>query len=458
MAKRRELVRNPEDGGPLLIQKHQAPFLCDMRSRMVYGAGGWGSGKSFALLAKIGALLSYNPPGSRGAVILPTGPLLAKFMRAQFLPAFRHLITDYSKSERVATIVGDREVYFISAFEPERLELLTLAWAVGDEAGLWPQEALRQVVSRVRDPRAVIRQIAFVGVPRYGWLHEEFGGELKPGRALYRMRTADNKLLPEDYVDSLIAACPARLRDCYLEGMFVAPGGNVFPEYDEAKHIIPWDDSVRALKTVAAIDWSPRTPHVLIVQITGDVTIGGNRVTKLLPQHAGSAMVIVDEMVLDGSTPITTERLAMTIRERGWKINEFVCDPAGNAAEATSGIDQVRVAQSVLGVRALWPRTAPQRSVRNGIDHVRALLDPAKDGIPRLYISRKVEAQYKSLPSHLRSRSVVHAMRAYAYPDDSTSDEPVKDGVVDHAVDCVRYCAVMYFQISRLVASARSVL
>lgn len=451
---RREHVLDPEAGGPLLLQPHQAPFVCDCRTPIIYGAGGWGSGKSYALLAKIGVLASYNRPRHRGAVVLPTGPLLSKFLRAQFLPAFVRLITDYSKSERVVTLAGGREIYFISAFEPERLELLTLAWVCGDEAGLWPSETLRQVISRVRDSRARVRQVAFVGVPRYGWLHSEFGSPLRPGRAVYRMRTVDNKRVPVGYIESLIEACPNRLRECYLDGEFVAPGGSVYPEYGE-RHIIAWDDAaVRPTKTVAAIDWSPRTPHVLIAQIVGDGVIP--RASKLSPQHAGAAVVISDELVLDGSTPITTERLAMTIRERGWRIDEIVCDPAGRAAEATSGVDQIRIAQSVLGVRVIMPRTAAQRSVRNGIDHVRALLDPAKDGVPRLYISYRVEQQYKALPHHIRNRSIVAAMRSYMYPDDVRSDEPIKDGISDHAVDCVRYLAVMYFPIARLVASAAS--
>lgn len=450
----REYVRDPESGGALILQHHQAPFVCDCRTPIIYGAGGWGSGKSYALLAKIGVLLSYNRPGHRGAVVLPTGPLLSKFLRAQFVPSFTRLITDYSKTEQVITIAGKREIYFISAFEPERLELLTLAWVCGDEAGLWPHETMRQIVSRVRDPRARVRQVAFVGVPRYGWLHEEFGAPLKPGRAIYRMKTSDNKRVPAEYIESLVAACPSRLRECYLDGEFVAPGGNVYPEFCDV-HIIAWDDAaVRPVKTVAAIDWSPRTPHVLIAQIVGDGVIP--RVSKLSQQHAGAAVVITDELVVDGSNPITVERLAMMIRERGWRIDEIVCDPAGGAAEATSGIDQIRIAQSVLGVRAIMPRTPAQRNIRNGIDHVRALLDPAKDGTPRLYISQRVEAKYRTLPHHIRNRSVVNAMRSYTYPDDIRSSDPVKDGVVDHAADCVRYLAVMYFPIARLVASAQS--
>lgn len=457
----REVIRDPENtDAPLVLQPHQWAYASDIRPGIVYGAGGWGSGKSYALLVKIGLLLSYNPPGTRGAIVLPTGPLLSKFMRAQFMPAFRRLLSDFSKSEMVATIHGDREIFFISAFEPERMELLTLAWAVGDEAGLWPHETMRQMVSRVRDPRARYRQVSFVGVPRYGWLHDEFCGvtDSSGDRRTYRLKTSDNAKAPPQYLDSLLSACPARMRKCYLEGEFVAPGGNVFPEYDEGKHIIAWDDSKPQAKTIAAIDWSPRTPHVLIIQIVQDSTIDGKSVTKLSPQHAGAAMVIADELVLDGSTPLTVEKICMEIKSRGWKVAEVICDPAGGAAEATSGIDQIRIAQAALGVRVLYSTTRAQRDIRNGVEHVRALLEPGKDSVPRLYISKSVLAKAQTLPHHLRSRSVVNALRMYSYPQISdgkpVSNTPVKDGITDHACDCVRYAAVWYFPVSRLSASA----
>ena len=187
----------------------------------------------------------------------------------------------------------------------------------------------------------------------------------------------------------------------------------------------------------------------------------GGRVTKCLERgHHFAAMVVADEMVLDGTEPLTVDRICLEIRKRGWRLDEFVCDPAGRSAEATSGVDQIAVAKSILGVQARFRTDPAGRSVRNGIEHVKALLDPAKDSTPRLYVARDVVARAHTLPAHLKQRSLPFAIRAYSYPEDKAgkpvSSEPVKDGVTDHAMDCVRYASVWYFPMARLMAGAVS--
>jgi len=454
-----QYLRDPENpDARLTLQAHQCPFVLDMTAEEIFGSGGWGSGKSYALIQKIALLCSQNPPGTKGIVVLPTGPLLSKFIRNYFKPAFSEYIVKFNKTELVAEMPAGREIYFISAFEWERIQVITAAWAAGDEIGLWDEEAYLHIVGRVRDRRALFPQKAFTGVAYYHpWIVEKFAVDTDRCRR-YRMRTTDNKMVLPGYTDSIIASCPAGQVDCYINGDFVQPGGTVYPEWSEDRHLIDWPES-RQFFTFAVYDWSPRTPHVLIFQLP-DVSFMGpaGMVNKLRPGHRGTAMVLVDELVLDGSNPLTVERICMLTRERGWPLAEFVCDPAGLSAEATSGIDQIRKAKEILGIHARYATDPARRSVRNGIEHMRTLLDPAIDHIPRFYVSRKVHERAQSLPKHLKNRAFTAAIRIYSYPENKdrrpVSSDPVKDGISDHAMDCGRYGAVWYMPIARLMANA----
>jgi hypothetical protein len=306
---------DPEDqDSPLFLQDYQIAPLHE-KSHFEFVAGGWGSGKTYFLLAKIFQLCFANPPHTRGAVILPTGPLLSKFLRAQFMPAFRHLIVYYNKAENISILPGGREIYFISAFEPQRLEAITLAWCCGDEAGLWDHEVFRRMDARTRDKRATYQQIAFVGLPLWGWLQEEFDGT-NPRRTLYHISTDENKKTHPDYYGNLLESCPASQRDCYLGGRFMMPGGRVFSEIKPEVHDIPWRFRPD-FQTVPFVDYSPRTPHVLFAQLLPPGTeIGGKKLDRFSASRDFSGMVIVDEMVPDGSREArTTEKVGLAIRD-----------------------------------------------------------------------------------------------------------------------------------------------
>jgi len=58
-----------------------------------------------------------------------------------------------------------------------------------------------------------------------------------------------------------------------------------------------------------------------------------------------------------------------------------------------------------------------------------------------------------------RRRSVCKALRGYSYPDvkegKAVVQEPHKDGVTDHACDCLRYLAINFFPILRLQTRVR---
>ncbi|MCK5805354.1 MAG: hypothetical protein KAI66_21165 [Lentisphaeria bacterium] len=211
---------------------------------------------------------------------------------------------------------------------------------------------------------------------------------------------------------------------------------------------------------VPVIDWSPRTPHVLAMQlISPGMMLPGSdyELTTLEASHRWAAMIAVGEMIPDGSKQaVTVDHLADGVASMGFDFSgfprEFVCDPAGAAVEAGAGESAITIFQRRTGLVARYSTAPAERSIANGIDCVRRMLEPM-DGTPRFYVSSEVARRAKRLPKHLRGRSVVNALPGYSYdePKDGrpVNQLPIKDGVTDHACDCVRYAVVAYFPSAR---------
>ena len=244
--------------------------------------------------------------------------------------------------------------------------------------------------------------------------------------------------------------CPARLRRAYIDGYFVPPGGSVYPEFDEGNHVKDWDFR-QEMETGVLIDWSPRNPCALFVQILPSVA-QFNRTDAANAKTSLSGAIVFDELHPDGrDSAITTEKLCSLIRAKGYPLHWAICDPAGKGVEATSGTNQIAIARQMLNTRIVYTEKAELRRLQNGIDMVKAMLDPLA-GPPRLYFARNLMADH-------RPRSVINAIRAYSYPkaEDGKpmSAEPVKDGISDHAMDCIRYLVINKFPVARMAPRVR---
>ena len=432
---------------------HQAQFAASP-AHTTYLAGGWGSGKSVAGLGFIDESIALNS-GLTGIIMQPTHRMLREYLQSQFIPSFRSVIASHNKTDNVFHMVDGSRVVGLSAHIPERIEMYNAAWAYLDEAGLMQRRIYERIQARVRVQAAGRLRVGITGTPHYGWLKDEFEGRDDHARRIIHVRTDANPYLHPDYYENLLASCPARLRRAYLEGHFVPPGGTVYPEFDHDVHRTAFRGD-RNLRTIPSIDWSPRTPHIITAQLLpAGYSVNGRRLPLLDPRHDYAGIAIVDEDVPDGShAALTTRDLAARVVGSPWQYGgEYTCDPAGTAAEATSGMDNVRIFTEQTGLRARYSKRTSDRLIANGIDIVKWLLEPA-DGIPRLYISDTVYEKAAALPQHLRPRSIVNAIMGYAYPEAKDGKpvigNPVKDGVTDHAMDVLRYLSVIYFPSARL--------
>jgi len=442
------VLRDPKyPDRPLQLQPYQWEYATSS-SYATYLAGGWFSGKSYALLQWLALRAYSNPPGTSGMVALPTHKMMREFLSQYLLPSFGQgqdgMIVGGNWEEGALYLKGNRRLLYRSAHEPKRIEVSDLCYVGADEIGLMKSEVFVRMVARTRDERATLPFLGFTGVPIFGWLKDNFDGRNDMQRRIMHIRSTDNKRVSKEALKNLLDACPARLRPCYIDGRFVPPGNRVYHVYDRDRHIIDWsfDYYVERLRharvrseVVVVIDPGLRTPHVLFVQIVPeDVRLPNGKVT------ASPTAIVFDELYPAGrdEDAIRTDQLCGLIKAKGYPLRRCIFDPAGLAKEQTSGVSVAEIIANELNLEVEYETDPSLRSVINGIELVDRMLSPTT-GDPMLYFAR-------SLDESADPRAVLRAIDVYHYPKDAegkpVSDNPVKDGVTDHAMDDLRYLAI----------------
>lgn len=440
-------ARNPKNPDKVLTTLPSQDEFAYSQSHVTYLAGGWASGKTTALLRFAEVCMQCNP-NTTGIILEPEYKMLRDFIFNRFIPAFKPYIQGESKQDNTIFMSRGIKIVYLSGHLIQKLEQYEASWLIADEVGLMKSDLFVRAIARTRAPEAARLRIGFAGVPYWGWLAETFEGWDDEERRIMHITTDDNPYISDEYKQSLHLACPTSQSNAYIRGLFVPPGNLVYPEFDELQHVIQWDYNP-TLKTISVFDWGPRLPHVLFIQqLPKDYMIHGKR----LPEDGA---IVFDEYFPGGkdAEPIRTADLCKGVQEFRYKLDEGCGDPAGAGVEASSGLTEVHIAQTVLGIRIKYTRSPRLRNVRNGIEHVARMLRPSH-GIPLLYFSEKCN-QHKSI------RSVCRAIRAYAYEKDKEGkpipNEPLKDGLTDHAMDDLRYYAVNYHPIIRLQTRVRSI-
>jgi hypothetical protein len=440
-------ILSPETGLPVNLLEQQGALALS-ESYATFMAGGWGSGKSMALVAWLAMRAMENPPGTRGMVVMPTFDMMDRFVNNALLPALRHLVRGHKISKRTIYLPNGRQLLYRSGHKPERVEMDNLCYVGLDEAGLMPRMIFTKAAARVRDARAKRLALGLTGVPLWGWLKEEFDGKADDKRRIIRAHTEANVHLHPDYAENLRATCPSRQAEMYLHGAFVPPGGTVYPEFDEAIHCIDWKPQPQ-FPIGVIIDWGARSPHVLFVQRIPK----GTMLRAPFDSTDRDGAVVFDELIADGaSQAVTTERLCHLILAKYSKIHWGACDPADGGVHPTSGLNQIGIANRILDLKLRFTTDPKLTPIKAGIEHLKSMLAPYA-GKPSLYFA-------KTLLQNHSPRATLNAIRAYSYPKEKDGrpmdDEPDKDGISDHAVDCLRYCAINYFPIIRLQSTIRS--
>lgn len=415
--------------------EHQMRFhLADAANKFL--CGGVGAGKSYASTGEA-SMLSIANPGVGGVMASPTYdqvlhvllPLWRQWMdelAAAGYPLQRYFSSTYSRAD----LVCGGSVYFRSYAKVDNLSGFTLGWGGLDESELHPNplHAWDIVSARLRDPKANITEMFDTSTPRgMQGLVEEFHKQRQTDRRrdyyVVICRSYDNPHLRDEFFRRLGGYSKKRYAQD-VEAKILKADNLIYPEWDRARHLVRWTPPAPGDPTFEydlITDAGDQWPYVGWVQ--------------RLPH----GWVLFDELAEDG---LPYERVQQIVEERCRKLGKAPANATYDRAVKRWGAWLIN-AFSAQGTRVFRCETRQEQSVQEGLEAVRALLDPMPDASgndnPLLYVA-----------SHLargadEGRGAVKSFERYRhrqYPDGRFSSEPFKDNVHDHAMDAIRMWAV----------------
>jgi len=369
--------------------------------------GGIGSGKSWAGAAR--ATLESAGPPTVGLVVAPTYRMLRDATLRSYYEVAGDLFRDFQRGEMIARI-GNAEVMFRSADNPDRLRGPNLDWAHIDEAALCPKDTWPVVIGRLRG-HGNAGPCWITTTPKgRNWVYHRLD-QMTP----FTITTRQNPHLHPEFVKSLEQAYTGRFAEQELEGKFVGFEGLVYEEFDAAMHVrrdhAPFVDIVMAMDVGYA---NPTALYAIGVSGNGSwhVFIEAYR-RRMLDDDILEAVQEVQAMARRELAPNMLRELEDAGQLELWLPDLFV-DPA--AAALIAKLQQA-------GIRA-WPA---DNRVMDGIRAVKSKMNTmTHTGRPLLTISPECPNLLAELESYHWKESVSGYL-----------DQPVKEN--DHAVDAVRY-------------------
>ena len=358
------------------------------QERFTLFVGGIGSGKSYAGAVK--ALLIGGKAKTVGLVVAPTYPMLRDATLRTFQTVAGDALVDFHKSEMRGTLRNGTEILFRSADMPDRLRGPNIHWMWIDEAALCPTQTWEIGIGRLRaDGQAGPAWLTTTPKGR-NWVY----GQLQ-NLTVFRSTTADNPYLDREFIGSLQTVYTGQFARQELYGEFVSFEGLVYEEFDRGRHIVEPEQKA-SWRYVAGVDEGYTNPAViLVVGLDSD-----NRV------HV--AQEFYRRRALQGDVVAEAQRL-----RDSFKIDTFYADPS-----AAGLIAELRDAGLAV--------VAADHRVMDGIHRVKAALQVAGDGRPRLTVSPQCVNTIAEFESYVWKEGRA-GMR----------DEPEK--MNDHAMDALRY-------------------
>ena len=228
------------------LLKHQYQFIQDTKHKFLALIGGFGSGKTIALVHKA-IQLAYLNKGTTGLLLEPNYPLLHDILIPVLEAELTRLNIPY---ETRKTPNYNLYIYFsnkptlilLRSFENwERLIGVNASFIGVDEIDTVKKEtaakAWQKLQGRLRAGN--VRQMFTTSTPEgFGFLYDWFyKNQHKSDRAIIKAKTTDNPYLPRDYIDSLFANYPENLIEAYINGEFVnLASGTVYRMFDRFKN------------------------------------------------------------------------------------------------------------------------------------------------------------------------------------------------------------------------------
>ena len=404
---------------------------CQLTSVM----GGWNSGKTTGGCF-VQATLADTRPGTLRLAITDT------YGRAErvLLPTFEKWLTpDGWERTESGRLWGNprcgstvRVVNYMRASTrastSNPLEGINAADAWVDECQALPPEVLAKVQGRVGRDGGHPGAILCTGLPVAGAWWVEAAERMAQEGAITRVLVAKSDVnasnMPEGWIDQMRATLSPEEFEAMVNATPRPPKGQVLDNFVARS----WPDG-------NLLDGSP--DDFRDCDITLAVDFGRSPAVSLIANDAARGLdVVVDELQPDD---IDVYQLAEHIKARRWRIAHAAGDPAGRSRTDRDNLRSMDELKRALGIPHIRYTHEPERrSIPAGILTLRRLICSA-DGQRRLVVCRDVWERGR----HHGGRSIRKSVLGYRYPE-AGGDQPVKDGVTDHAIDALRYWAINF--------------
>lgn len=409
--------------------------------------GGWGSGKTSTLCAKVLKLSAINAP-LPGIWLVPNWDHVEKTIlealqaedpdsgQTWFLrPDQFH----YHQTKHILTWSHGGPIWFMTAENFKGIAGPNVAWLAVDEPGSIRHEAWRNAVARVRHPGAKLRQRVASGTPEgLNWLMDMFGDPSRPDHyKVYRMRTDENTELLKHNPDFLTQvrenASEAEIQS-YLGGQFVnLTGALAHPQFNEETH---W---------LEAVPVEPSLPLRLCFDFNvNPMTLG---LAQIAPGPHGPEVRVVDWISEYGGA--TVESCCLKLRERypnGWRPGFYVYgDATGKARHVKSLKSNYQIIQETLrGWATLLRENVPSVNppVHERVNAVNRLLKDA-NGTTRLWV-RKVQPA-RTCPT----KELVRSFQKTIKPSGSDDIQKKPGETHTHPAEALGYLVAYEFPITK---------
>lgn len=215
--------KSPNQSNKILVNMPCLPAQGDLlraTNPLVAFVGGFGSGKTRAAVYKALQLGFLNAPCS-GYFVQPTYTIIRDTGMEEFKNILGELGIPYKLHTTNAIIrVADMfDILMRSGEEADKIVGTNSGWGIIDEPGKQSEEVGKNVLARIRDPRAKLHQLVLTGTPEgFNWFYEWVN---KPSTYVVRAKTTDNPFLPSHYVESLKSKYTDEEIQAYINGEFV---------------------------------------------------------------------------------------------------------------------------------------------------------------------------------------------------------------------------------------------
>jgi len=346
--------------------------------------------------------------------------------------SIKPLIKNISDSIMRIEFINGSMIYFKGADREETLRGRGLTFLVIDEAAfIKPDVWYRVLRPALSDKKG---KAVLVSSPNgRNWYHDQYtyaanNGEARKAWSAYHWPSKMSPLMTEEDLEEARATLSPSDYAQEYGAEFVTRAGQVYADFNEDNIINDFNLNKTKYSFYIAADWGYANPSAI-----GFFAVAND----------GEKVVLSDEIYVARKTIEQLYDLVMG-KLSAYNLDksdiQFVyTDPAGNAEELTSGISPV----DYLRDKGFLVQNKGTE-IYPGLQMVRRWVCDA-NGIRRFFI-------------HSRCKESIRSMYGYTYEQQTKStrdlfkEEPMKDGVHDHACDMIRYFFVNCFDQAKYVA------